>query len=261
MENANSHDYLEKIKIQVIENLRKTNHNSVQMQDTPRTTITGGRDEDDDIADDADEDENMDTRSSQRRNDKRIARDDELDESEDEEENYKNGVRPQSGAIKQRNHVNHQNDNTASDVDMDSRAPTPSARTPASPAQPGVSALPGEVGSNAPSRADTPKPVVDTEGDVDMTDDNGPAEPAQPQSPVSVATPAAEAAAATAAATDLEPAAIKQETEPEAVDTEMSVEVVASEPEPPAAAAVTEANAEVNAEIMERKASESEPRP
>src|SRR4051794_12780950 len=104
MDNANSKDYLEKIKIQVIENLKRTAHApSVQMTDVPRTTITGGIDEDEDILDDLDEDENVDTRSSKRRNDQRITRDDELDESEDEEENYKNGVRPQDGPSKRRN--------------------------------------------------------------------------------------------------------------------------------------------------------------
>ncbi|EKD18154.1 histone deacetylase RpdA/Rpd3 [Drepanopeziza brunnea f. sp. 'multigermtubi' MB_m1] len=261
MDNANSHDYLEKIKIQVIENLRKTNHNSVQSMETPRETIIGGRDEDDDILDDADEDENVDTRSSQRRNDKRIVRDDELEDSEDEEENFKNGVRRQPGAFRRRNQMDYKNDNTASDVDMDSGAHTPSAPTPASHAPAFlVPTQSGEVGSNAPSCADSPKPAVDTEGDIDMTDDV--AEPDQPATAQSIP-PAATSAAATVTATTIEPelATVKQESEMETMDTEVSAEVITGQPEPPAAAAVTEANAEVNAEIMERKASESEARP
>lgn len=263
MDNANSKDYLEKIKIQVIENLKKTAHApSVQMTDVPRATLTGGLDEDEDILDDFDEDENMDKRSSQRRNDKRIARDDELDESEDEEENYKNGVRPQDGPSKRRNIMDYQNENTvASDVDMDSGAVTPSAPTPLSPAPAQtVPILSAEIGSNAPSRAHSPKPAVDTEGDVNMTEDV--AEPEQPAaaSPVPATTPTVETAAKSA---EPEPALVKQEGEAEHTEADVSAPVTtkASEAEDSVAAAVTEANAEVNAEIMERKASEAEVQP
>merc|ERR1712225_106648 len=264
MDNANSKDYLEKIKIQVIENLKRTAHApSVQMTDVPRTTMTGGVDEDEDILDDMDEDENIDTRSSKRRNDQRITRDDELDESEDEEENYKNGVRPQDGPSKRRNIMDYQNENTAaSDVDMDSGVVTPAPPTPPSPPPAQLTTtVSGEVGSNAPSRADTPKPVVDTEGDIDMTD--GPAQPAQSPpapSPVPTAAPAVETATKSA---EPESAQVKQEGDAEPAEADIPADAAPKTSEAPEsiAAAVTEANAEVNAEIMERKASVAEAQP
>lgn len=261
MDNANSKDYLEKIKIQVIENLKRTAHApSVQMTDVPRTTMTGGIDEDEDILDDLDEDENVDTRSSKRRNDQRITRDDELDESEDEEENYKNGVRPQDGPIKRRNMMDYQNENTvASDAEMDSGAVTPGPPTPPSPAPAQLATtLSGEVGSNAPSRADTPKPTVDTEGDVDMID--GPVQPAQsPPAPLPAPTAAPVVETATKSV-ESEPAEVKQEGETEPIEADIPAEAAPKPSEAPeeVAAAVTEANAEVNAEIMERKASDVE---
>ncbi|KAH6662548.1 hypothetical protein B0J14DRAFT_525048 [Halenospora varia] len=195
MENANSKDYLEKIKIQVIENLKKTAHApSVQMTDVPRTTLTGAADNDDDEMDDQDEDDNKDTRHTKRRWDQRITRDDELDESEDEEEARANGIVPQNGQIKRRNIMDYQNPNTAaSDVEMDSGMATPDVRHEVDDV---VTAMAieanaevnqevmekkaldvatveaGEVGpSNAPSRAHSVKQTVDGEGDVDMTGD------------------------------------------------------------------------------------------
>ncbi|KAF7888491.1 uncharacterized protein EAF02_003032 [Botrytis sinoallii] len=187
MENANSKDYLEKIKIQVIENLKRTAHApSVQMQDVPRTTLTGATDEDDDIMADADEDENMDVRHTEHRNDKHVARDDEFDEADEEEANLANGAFAQNGQVKQRNH-------TYSDVDMDSGVPTPEievhdeiedAPTAVTEANAKVNAElmeqktqnsaateTLEAGpSNAPSRSNSPKPVVDDEGDIDMAE-------------------------------------------------------------------------------------------
>lgn len=218
MENANSKDYLEKIKIQVIENLKKTAHApSVQMTDVPRTTLTGVADNDDDELDDADEDDNKDTRHTQRRWDERITRDDEFDESEDEEENRANGVSVQPGKVKRRNIMDYQNPNAvASDVEMDSGVATP--EIPPNGVDDVVTAMAieanaevnaelmeqkslepivnGEVGpSNAPSKADSPKPTtVDQDGDVEMNTD-APEEPAPvPQveaapSPAPVPTP------------------------------------------------------------------------
>ncbi|RDW76032.1 histone deacetylase RpdA protein [Coleophoma crateriformis] len=194
MDNANSKDYLEKIRIQVIENLKKTAHApSVQMTDVPRTTMLGGTEEDDAEMDDLDEDQNPDTRNTQRRWDQRIARDDELDESDDEEGDRANGVSAQNGVPKRRNIMDYQNTNAASDVEMDSGVATPDVRPEVDDA---VTALAteanaevnaevmekksldvattesAEVGiSNAPSRAQSEKPaVVDNDGDVDMTE-------------------------------------------------------------------------------------------
>ncbi|KAG9235604.1 hypothetical protein BJ875DRAFT_483087 [Amylocarpus encephaloides] len=217
MENANSRDYLEKIKIQVIENLKKTAHApSVQMTDVPRTTLTGATDDDDAELDDLDDDENKDTRHTKRRWDQRISRDDELDESEDEEESRANGVRPQDGQTKRRNIMDYQNANAvASDVEMDSGMVTPEVRNEvddvvtamATEANAEVNAElmekktldpttadAGELGpSNAPSRAHSPKPYVDKDGDIEMTGE-APKAPAPPlvektPSPAATATP------------------------------------------------------------------------
>lgn len=112
MDNANSPEYLEKIKTQVIENLRRTAQApSVQMMDVPRTPLfpidntddpdKEGNPEDLDERearlDDEDEDKNPDTRYTQRRWDARIEHEGELDDSEDEDMNEQNGVKRQPG--------------------------------------------------------------------------------------------------------------------------------------------------------------------
>lgn len=97
MDNANSPEYLEKIKNQVIENMKRTTFApSVQMTDVPRDP-EGMDDEADAILDDLDEDENKDKRFTAHRWDKYVEKDGELSESEDEEENSRNGVRRQNG--------------------------------------------------------------------------------------------------------------------------------------------------------------------
>lgn len=86
MENANSPEYLEKIKIAVIENLKNTTPApSVQMQDVPRHGYNVMTDDMDDELDDEDADNNKDVRVTQRDADKRTARDDEFEESDDED--------------------------------------------------------------------------------------------------------------------------------------------------------------------------------
>ena len=64
MENANSPDYLEKIKLQVIENLKRTSAvPSVQATDVPRNPLIDGMDSDaEEAADDEDQDANPDVR-------------------------------------------------------------------------------------------------------------------------------------------------------------------------------------------------------
>ena len=115
MDNANSDDYLQKIKVQVIENLKRTTFApSVQMTDVPRDP-EGMDDEADAILDDLDEDENQDTRNTKRRWDKYVEKDGELSESEDEDENDRNGVRRQPNALKRRNIMDYQNDNALPD--------------------------------------------------------------------------------------------------------------------------------------------------
>ncbi|KAI1313978.1 hypothetical protein F5Y03DRAFT_335696 [Xylaria venustula] len=93
MENANSPEYLEKIKNQLIENLRRTAHvPSVQMQDVPRQSLGAMTDEDDAELDDLDEDENKDVRLTQRQWERRIERDDEYEVSDNEEMEKANGI-------------------------------------------------------------------------------------------------------------------------------------------------------------------------
>lgn len=251
MENANSRDYLEKIKTQVINNLRRTGPPSVQMTDVPRTTITGGTEEDEDAADDMDEDDNKDVRSTKRRWDQRITRDDEFEESDDEEQDRANGVRPQNGTAKRRNIMDYQNPHTvASDVDMDSGVPTPAraevddaVTTMATEANAEVNAElmeqkaldvtveSGELGpSNAPSRADSPKPTIDNEGDVDMTGAAPPTEVKAPSpAPIAALSPTATVAPPAAApvepaAETTDPAVVKEEADAERTDADVTAE-------------------------------------
>lgn len=108
MENANSPEYLEKIKNAVIENLKKTipAPPSVQMQDVPRQGL-GQSDEDEAELDDEDEDQNKDSRWTERRLDKHTIRDDEFEESGDEEMAEANGAfRPKGGRKRITDHKN-----------------------------------------------------------------------------------------------------------------------------------------------------------
>jgi histone deacetylase 1/2 len=109
MDNANSKEYLEKIRTQVIENLRRTTFApSVQMTDVPRDSMAMN-DEDEAELDDLDEDQNPDKRSTQHRFNKYVEKPGELSDSEDEEMNEANGVRKQPGARKRRNRLDYRN--------------------------------------------------------------------------------------------------------------------------------------------------------
>ncbi|KAI1384199.1 uncharacterized protein F4822DRAFT_418976 [Hypoxylon trugodes] len=120
MENANSPEYLEKIKNQLIENLRRTAHApSVQMQDVPRHSLGAMSDEEEAELDDLDEDENKDVRMTQRQWDQRIERDNEYEESDNEELDRANGVR-RNGSTR-RSILDYRN----SDAEADSGAITP----------------------------------------------------------------------------------------------------------------------------------------
>lgn len=246
MDNANSNEYLEKIKIQVIENLKKTAHApSVQMTEIPRTTMLGGTEEDDDILDDLDEDENKDTRNTKRRWDQNVERDDEFEESDDEEMAEANGIHPQNGKAKRRNISDFTNANAAaSDIEMDSGIASPQIsqevdeEVAASVAEAnaevnaeimdsktgtlGVNVEVNEVGpSNAPSRSDSPKPTaIDTEGDIEMADEN-PAEPSV--APTAPAPPALESLISHS--TDDAKAVAKEEGETERAAVEVEGEV------------------------------------
>ena len=127
MENANSTEYLEKIKNAVIENLKKTAAPSVQMQDVPRQSL-GMTDDDEAELDDLDEDQNRDTRMTQRQWDKHVAREEEFEESDDEEMAEANGVYQTNG--KSKSILDHKNPDAPDDF---SRPPTPEPRRIASP--------------------------------------------------------------------------------------------------------------------------------
>ncbi|KAL8731220.1 MAG: hypothetical protein Q9181_004379 [Wetmoreana brouardii] len=116
MDNMNHREYLEKIQLQVIENLKRTTIHapSVQMTEVPRDSM-GINDEDDAALDDLDEDTHPDQRKTKRQWDRYIERDDELSASEDEEENERNGVRRQPGMKRRRNIMNYQNPTAAPD--------------------------------------------------------------------------------------------------------------------------------------------------
>ncbi|KAI1497627.1 histone deacetylase RpdA/Rpd3 [Biscogniauxia marginata] len=121
MENANSPEYLEKIKNQLVDNLRRTAHvPSVQMQDVPRHSLGAMSDEDDAELDDLDEDENKDVRMTQRQWDQRIERDNEYEESDNEDLDRANGVAHRNGSVRVA-FMDYRN----SDVEGDSGAVTP----------------------------------------------------------------------------------------------------------------------------------------
>lgn len=126
MDNANSKEYLEKIRIQVLENLRHTAHApSVQMTDVPRDSMFPGLDDETEKAlDDQDEDDNKDTRSTKRRFDKYVEKDGELSESEDDEEEAAEiGVRLQGIGSKRRNQINYRNLDIESGVESSAATP------------------------------------------------------------------------------------------------------------------------------------------
>ena len=181
MENANSYEYLDKIKIAVIENLKKTAPvPSVQMQDVPRQGL-GMTDEEEAELDDLDDDENKDVRMTQRQWEKSIVRQDEFDESDDEEMAQANGLNYDGPA--RRSIMDYKNPHA--DYDIDSGAVSPSGR--ATPVQDDANsaktsdpkevtmtdadaAVPaeGEAPQKAAEAAEAAK--VDDDGDVDMDD-------------------------------------------------------------------------------------------
>ncbi|KAH8723739.1 hypothetical protein GQ44DRAFT_619658 [Phaeosphaeriaceae sp. PMI808] len=188
MENANSNDYLHKIRSTVIENIRRTGKPSVEafsdIPDNPlvkhRAMDSEGEDEDDDL----DADENPDVRVTQRQRDQQIEQEGELyDESDDEE--YKNGlgVRAQPGVKKRRHITDYPNPNAAPADDLDGLDAMDEAN--------GESVISTRQPSAAvKSRTHTPAAPEDEDGDVDM---DGPtaatATSTRSQSPAGVVTP------------------------------------------------------------------------
>ena len=125
MDNANSREYLEKIRIQVLENLKKTAFApSVQLTDVPREGL-GMDDEDEAILDDQDEDENPDQRTTQRRRDKQVEQNGDSSDGEDEELAESNGLGGELHARKRRQMLNFRNITDPIDSGVDSGVGTP----------------------------------------------------------------------------------------------------------------------------------------
>ncbi|KAG8159881.1 hypothetical protein KVR01_010518 [Diaporthe batatas] len=258
MENANSTEYLEKIKNAVIENLKKTGTPSVQMQDVPRQSLGAMTDEDDAELDDLDDDHNKDVRMTQRRWEQKVTRDDEFEESDDEEMAEANGVYQTNG--KRKGIMDFKNPHAPQD---DSGQPSPVVSRAASPAPAAAAAAdetenaegdetmedveaapeteaPGPEEPAATKEAE-PEPAppaaeatmqVDEDGDVDM------AEPVEP----ATAAPAAEAVE------PKETPAIKEEeaeAQPSATDAEPVSTTATAEPSEAAADEPTKSDEQV----------------
>ncbi|EUC45129.1 hypothetical protein COCMIDRAFT_96381 [Bipolaris oryzae ATCC 44560] len=222
MENANSHDYLHKIKSAVIENIRRTGRPSVEafttIPDVP-TALGRAMDSDaEDEEDDMDADENRDVRMTQRQRDKQIEHDGELYDASDDED-YKNnlGVRAQPSAKKRRNITDFPNPNAAPADALDLMEDING----------GSAVSTRQSSAGAKSRTQTPAAAeqeVDKDGDVDM---DAPVPEAAPE-------PVPEAAPETAPETD--PAAAP----PAATETtDTAAPAAAPEREPSPAGVVT----------------------
>lgn len=190
MENANSTDYLHKIKSTVIDNIRRTGRPSVEaFQEVPNVSLARGMEsEDEDELDDLDADENPDRRVTQRQRDAQIDNENEFyDQSDDEEYKTSLGVRRQPGQKRRRNIMDFQNPNAAPDdagasgtrhlngesgrtTNQASPAPGRGSASRASSARPtaanGTAAAGRSNGTS--SRTRTPAVPADEDGDIEM---------------------------------------------------------------------------------------------
>lgn len=254
MENANSPDYLHKIRSTVIENIRRTGKPSVEalanIPDNPIMKDRGMDSEDEDEADDLDEDENPDRRVTQRQRDKQTEVEGEMyDESDDEE--YKNnlGVRAQPGVKKRRNITDFQNPNAARQDDIDALdGDDMNEESAASTRQPSVAIK---------SRTTTPaaaEHAANEDGDVDMDEPEAPvAAPTstRSQSPAGVVTPPESPPTAAATAPSMAPtsAPAGADVEMEGADEETKEEVSAAKEEGDAERDTENVKGEVRTEV------------
>ncbi|KAL4937512.1 hypothetical protein BDV06DRAFT_202790 [Aspergillus oleicola] len=132
MDNANTREYLDKIRTQVVENLKRTAFApSVQMTDVPRESLVDGMDDEAEaILDDLDEDENKDKRFTKRHFDQYIEKPGELSDSEDEDENAANGVSRKPAHLKRRNQANYRLDLADSGVESGMATPQDASSVP-----------------------------------------------------------------------------------------------------------------------------------
>ncbi|KAH9862894.1 histone deacetylase [Plenodomus biglobosus] len=244
MENANSHDYLHKIKSAVIDNIRRTGRPSVEAFTAIVDPLHLSRDmesEGEDEEDDLDADMNPDKRMTQRQRDQHIEHEAELYDASDDEE-YKNnlGVRAQPGAKKRRNITDYVNPNAAAVDDLDVEDLN------------GGSALSTRQTSAVESRTHTPvvgEQDADQDGDIDMDEAAAPAAAiatsTRSQSPAGVVTPPeSPPAATTALAPTSAPTA-----DVEMGDAEIKEEVAAAKEEGDADRDAENVKGEVRAEV------------
>ncbi|KAL4875956.1 hypothetical protein BJY04DRAFT_200880 [Aspergillus karnatakaensis] len=132
MDNANTREYLDKIRTQVVENLKRTAFApSVQMTDVPRESLVDGMDDEAEaILDDLDEDENKDKRFTKRRFDSYIEKPGELSDSEDEDEAAANGVSRKPAHLKRRNQTNYRLDLADSGIESGMATPQDASSVP-----------------------------------------------------------------------------------------------------------------------------------
>lgn len=188
MDNANSREYLDKILIQVLENMRRTIHApSTQATEIPRESLAMD-DEDEAALDDEDEDMHADRRTTQKRADKYVEKNGEL--SSDDEGDEPAAATRLPGRDMRRARMNYRN---LLDVGGDSGVETGSGMDTPLPG----SSLPDEndemdlgdeaTGNPTPSPAQlngsaaisgqqSPQPAAVDDDDVDMGD----ADPAPP---------------------------------------------------------------------------------
>ncbi|KAF7592733.1 histone deacetylase [Aspergillus hancockii] len=192
MDNANTKEYLDKIRIQVVENLKRTSFApSVQMTDVPRDPLVEGMDDEAEaILDDMDEDDNKDKRYTKRRFDQYVEKPGELSDSEDEEENAANGVRRQPGVRKPRNQVNYRNLDVDSGLDSGVATPIEASSVPDDDMDTTADAKMGEEiprteteapatpsVTEPPSRADEASATEQTEMAIDEQEQANPSAP------------------------------------------------------------------------------------
>ncbi|KAL6707011.1 histone deacetylase [Coniothyrium glycines] len=193
MENANSHDYLHKIKSAVIENIRRTGKPSVEAFTTiPEVSLSRAMDSDaEDEDDDEDADANPDKRVTQRQRDNQIEHEAELYDASDDED-YKNnlGVRAQPGTKKRRNITDFQNPHSGPVHEEDEFNVGSAVST-------------RQASAAVKSRTHTPtagEQQADEDGDIDMDGTTGLVEATgstRSQSPAGVVTPPESPPAAT----------------------------------------------------------------
>lgn len=182
MENANSNDYLHKIKSAVIENIRRTGKPSVEaFTNIPENPLNRYDSDAEDEMDDLDADENPDVRATQRQRDQQTEHDGELYEASDDED-YKEslGVRRQPGGRRRRGIMDFQNPNAVPDDGADTpdgaRGLNGESARRRSVSQ--ASSVRPPNGTSSRTRTPAIPATADEDGDVEMEEAEAPPAPA-----------------------------------------------------------------------------------